>query len=41
MYHAGTPKTVKQHISKNLSNDELVIATIAFGMGNDCKQVKS
>jgi ATP-dependent DNA helicase RecQ len=43
MYHAGTPKAVKQHISKNLSSDEghirILIATIAFGMGIDCKQV--
>ena len=44
MYHAGTPKAVKQHISKDLSNDvgriRVLIATIAFGMGIDCKQVK-
>ena len=39
MYHVGTPKAVKQHISKNLSSDEghirILIATIAFGMGID------
>jgi ATP-dependent DNA helicase RecQ len=43
MYHAGTPKTVKRHISKNMSKSEghirVLISTIAFGMGIDCKQV--
>ena len=43
MYHAGTPETVKRHISKNLAHDEshirVLIATIAFGMGIDCKNV--
>lgn len=43
MYHAGTPKAVKRHISKNMSNDKghirVLIATIAFGMGIDCKNV--
>ena len=43
MYHAGTPKTVKRHISNNLSHEEghikVLITTIAFGMGIDCKNV--
>lgn len=43
MYHTGTPETVKRHISKNLSHEDghirVLIATIAFGMGIDCKNV--
>ena len=43
MYHAGTPETVKKHISNNLSDEDgyirVLIATIAFGMGIDCKNV--
>ena len=43
MYHAGTLETVKRHISKNLAHEDghirVLIATIAFGMGIDCKNV--
>jgi ATP-dependent DNA helicase RecQ len=45
MYHAGTPSSVKKHISKNLSKPDghirVLIATIAFGMGVNCKNVQS
>jgi ATP-dependent DNA helicase RecQ len=43
MYHAGTPEQVKKHISKDMSKGDghirVLISTIAFGMGVDCKQV--
>ncbi|XP_028413088.1 ATP-dependent DNA helicase Q-like SIM [Dendronephthya gigantea] len=43
MYHAGTPKAVKRYISKSMSENEgcirVLISTVAFGMGVDCKQV--
>ena len=45
MYHTGTPCPVKNHISKNLSKPDghirISIATIAFGMGVNCKNVQS
>ena len=45
MYHAGTPCSVRNHISKNLSKPDghirILIATIAFGMGVNCKNVQS
>ena len=44
MYHAGTPTAVKNHISENMANDNghirVLISTIAFGMGVNCKQVR-
>ena len=44
MYHSGTPNSVKKHISKSMSksdgNIRVLISTIAFGMGIDCKDVK-
>ena len=43
MYHAGTPEPVKKHISKDMSKEDdhirVLISTIAFGMGIDCKQI--
>ena len=44
MYHAGTPTAVKDHISENMANDSghirVLISTIAFGMGVNCKKVR-
>ena len=44
MYHAGTPKTVKDHIVKNMATEighlRVLISTIAFGLGIDCKKVR-
>ena len=41
MYHAGTPDSVKQHIVSDLGNIEghirILISTIAYGMGVDCR----
>ena len=43
MYHAGTPDLVKQHIVNDLGDEEghirVLISTIAFGMGVNCKCV--
>lgn len=43
MYHAGTPKTVKEHIEKNMSlvsgHIRVLVCTIAFGMGISCKGI--
>ena len=43
MYLAGTPEPVKKHISKHMSKEHghirVLISTIAFGMGVDCKQI--
>ena len=43
MFHAGTPDSVKQHVMKNMSQEDghirILIATIAFGMGVNCKNV--
>ena len=44
MYHAGTPKTIKDHIVKNMTTENghlrVLISTIAFGLGIDCKKVR-
>ena len=44
MYHAGTPELVKQHIVNDLGDEEghirVLISTIAFGMGVNCKCVR-
>ena len=44
MCHAGTPTAVKNHISENLANDNghicILISTIAFGMGVNCKKIR-
>ena len=44
MYHAGTPSRVKDHIVENMANEDghlrLLISTIAFGMGVNCKRVR-
>lgn len=43
MFHAGTPDSVKAHIIKNMgigdSHLRILVCTIAFGMGIDCKGV--
>lgn len=43
MFHAGTPDSVKQHVMTNMSQEgghiRILIATIAFGMGVNCKNV--
>ena len=45
MYHAGTSCSIKNHISKNLSKPDghirNLIATIAFGMGVNRKNIQS
>ena len=44
MYHAGSPDTVKKHILENMTNSEghirVLLSTIAFGMGVNCKNVR-
>ena len=44
MYHAGTPDQVKKHVIESLSQEtghiRILISTIAFGMGVDCKSVR-
>lgn len=44
MYHAGTPDQVKKHVIECLSQEtghiRVLISTIAFGMGVDCKSVR-
>lgn len=44
MYHAGTASRVKEHIVDNMASDEghlrVLISTIAFGMGVNCKKVR-
>lgn len=44
MYHAGTPKLAKEHISEDMAREDghirLLISTVAFGMGIDCKAVR-
>ncbi len=44
MLHAGTPQSVKDHVVKNLtatdSHLRVLIATVAFGMGVNCKEVR-
>ena len=43
MFHAGTPQTVKNHVitemTKHSSHLRVLICTVAFGMGIDCKDV--
>eukprot|EP00112_Aurelia_sp_Birch-Aquarium-sp1_P018997 Seg4611.2 transcript_id=Seg4611.2/GoldUCD/mRNA.D3Y31 product="putative ATP-dependent RNA helicase R290" protein_id=Seg4611.2/GoldUCD/D3Y31 len=43
MFHAGTPESVKQHVLTNVTSAEghilILVCTIAFGMGVDCKNV--
>lgn len=44
MYHAGTPSTVKEHITSSMAIENgqirVLISTVAFGMGVDCKAVR-
>ena len=44
MYHAGTPASVKEHISQAMATDDrrirVLICTVAFGMGVNCKSVR-
>lgn len=44
MYHAGTPDSVKCHILTNMSDSSshlrVLISTVAFGMGVNCKEVR-
>ena len=44
MYHAGTPQTVKDHLCNIMSQDNahlrVLISTVAFGMGVNCKKVR-
>ena len=44
MYHAGTPEAVKNHICGDMVHDHgqicVLISTIAFGMGINCKKVR-
>ena len=44
MYHAGTPDQVKKYVIESLSQEtghiRVLISTIAFGMGVDCKSVR-
>ena len=44
MYHAGTAKSVKDHVLQNMTKDtghiRVLICTIAFGMGVNCKSIR-
>ena len=44
MYHAGTPESVKGHVINDFGNVKghirILISTIAFGMGVNCKSVR-
>lgn len=44
MYHAGTPSSVKEHVLDNMGKDDghirILISTVAFGMGVNCKGVR-
>lgn len=44
MYHASTPDSVKQHVTDNMATSEghmrVLISTVAFGMGVNCKKVR-
>ena len=44
MYHAGTPEAVENHICADMVHDHgqirVLISTIAFGMGINCKKVR-
>ncbi len=43
MFHAGTPSFVKEHVLKEIGSSDsslrVLLATVAFGMGVDCRQV--
>jgi superfamily II DNA helicase RecQ len=43
IFHAGTPPLAKEHITKNLADKNghlrILVCTIAFGMGVNCKKV--
>lgn len=43
MFHAGIPSSVKSHILVEIGKEEsclrILVATIAFGMGVDCKDI--
>ncbi len=43
MFHSGTPDSVKDHVLQSLSSNDghirILICTIAFGMGVDCKNI--
>lgn len=43
MFHAGSPDSVKRHVVKEMTKEKshlkVVVCTIAFGMGIDCKDV--
>ncbi|XP_028413582.1 uncharacterized protein LOC114536425 [Dendronephthya gigantea] len=45
MFHAGSPDSVKVHVVNEMTKDHshlrLLICTVAFGMGIDCKDVYS
>ena len=45
MFHAGTPQSVKSHIIEQMalsgSHLRVLICTVAFGMGIDCKELYS
>ena len=44
MYHAGTPASAKEHILTSMATDDgdlrILICTVAFGMGVNCKGVR-
>jgi superfamily II DNA helicase RecQ len=44
MYHAGSPSSVKEHVLDNMGKDNghirILISTVAFGMGVNCKLVR-
>jgi len=44
MYHAGTPNSVKAHILADMANENgnirILISTVAFGMGVNCKKIR-
>ena len=44
MFHAGTPPLAKEHITKNLAEENghlrILVCTIAFGMGVNCKKIR-
>ena len=43
MFHAGTPKSVKSHVTQQMadanSHLRVLTCTVAFGMGVDCKEI--
>lgn len=44
MYHAGSPDTIKKHILENMTSLDghirVLLSTVAFGMGVNCKNVR-